>query len=304
MKTLKVAVVGVGYLGKEHARIYSQLSSVELIGLVDIDFEKVSKIAHRYGTQAYPNCEALPPGIDLVSVAVPTVEHFHVADTLLEKGVHVLVEKPIAQTIEQASRLVEKARAKGLVFQVGHIERYNPAFKALEGILDKPRFIECHRLSPFPERGTDVGVVLDLMIHDIEAVLHLVRSPLKEIRAVGVPVLSPYEDIANARLEFENGCIANLTTSRISIEKMRKIRVFQANAYISLDYFKQEGKIYHKEGQKITCQPIPFEKAEPLQLEIASFVDCVKHQKNPLVSGEHGKQALEVAMEVLKMIKS
>ncbi|MBI1882625.1 MAG: Gfo/Idh/MocA family oxidoreductase [Chlamydiae bacterium] len=304
MQKLKAVVVGVGYLGKEHARIYSELSDVELVALVDLDWEKVSKWGHRYHAQPLQSLEGLPSGIDLASVAVPTVDHFKVAEFLLDRGIHVLVEKPIAQRVEQAAALIQKAQQKGLILQVGHIERYNPAFQALQKILTSPRFIECHRLSPFPERGTDVGVVLDLMIHDIDVILQLTPSPLREIRAVGVPVLSAFEDIANARLEFENGCIANLTTSRVSVERMRKVRVFQEDAYISLDYLRQEGKIYHKENGKISWKNIKFEKAEPLKLEIASFMDCVRHAKNPLVSGEHGKMALEVAMEVLKEIKN
>ena len=304
MQKLKAIVVGVGHLGKEHARIYHELShQVELFGLVDIVPDEAQKLAHKYKIQYYSSIEEIQTPFDVASIAVPTARHHEVAMNLLAKGVHVLVEKPIAQTVEQASDMVRLAQQKNRILQVGHVERYNPAFKAIEKYLSAPRFIECHRLSPFPHRGTDVGVVLDLMIHDIDVVLHLTRSKIKEIRAVGVPVLSSYEDIANARLEFENGCTANLTTSRISVERMRKIRVFQENAYISLDYFKQEGKIYHRENGRIVWNPIPFEKAEPLKLEIASFLDCIQHSKNPVVSGEHGKYAMEVAMAVLQVIQ-
>jgi predicted dehydrogenase len=304
MEKLKAIVVGVGHLGKEHARIYSELSDrIQLVGLLDTNFDRASKLAHRLRTRAFSNLAELPADIDLASVAVPTIYHFDVAKSLLERGIHTLVEKPIAPTIQEASALVDLARSKQLILQVGHVERYNPAYQALENVLNGPRFIECLRLSPFPERGTDVGVVLDLMIHDIDIILQLTGSPVREIKAVGVPVLSAYEDIANARLEFENGCIANLTTSRISMEKLRKIRIFQQNAYISLDYFKQEGKIYRKENGKIVWDHIPFKKAEPLKIEIDSFIDCVVHAKDPVVSGEHGKDALEVAMEVLHVIQ-
>ncbi len=303
MERLKAVVIGIGHLGKEHARIYAGHEGIELVGLVDVDLERAQKFASKYDTKAYRSLEEVPTPIHLASVAVPTIEHFNVAKTLLEKKAHILVEKPIAQTLEQASSLVQMAKDAGLLLQVGHVERYNPAFKALQTMLVSPRFIECHRLSPFPERGTDVGVVLDLMIHDIDVVLHLTRSSVKEIRAVGVPVLSPYEDIANARLEFENGCIANLTTSRISLERMRKIRVFESDSYISLDYLEQSGKIYHKENGKIIWSHIPLEKGEPLKIEIDSFIECVRQTQNPIVSGEQGKQALEVAMEVLKVIK-
>lgn len=303
MSKFKAVVVGIGHLGKEHARIYAEHPEIELVGLVDIDLDRASKFAHKYRTQAYQNLNEIRETIHLASVSVPTIEHFNVAKTLLERGVHVLVEKPIAQTLEQASSLVQMAREKKCILQVGHVERYNPTFKALQNVLQSPRFIECQRLSPFPERGTDVGVVLDLMIHDIDVVLNLTRSSVTEIRAVGVPVLSPHEDIANARLEFANGCIANLTTSRISMDRVRKIRVFQPDAYISLDYLSQSGKIYRKENGKIVWSSIPFEKGEPLKIEIASFVECVKQTQAPVVSGEHGKKALEVAMEVLKVIQ-
>jgi len=303
MEKLKAAVIGIGHLGKEHARIYHELSgAIDLVGLVDTRLDQAEKFAHKFRTRAFASLEELKEPFHLASVAVPTVHHHEVVKKLLHRGVHVLVEKPIAQTIEQAVELVELAKEKKLILQVGHIERFNPAFKALKTYLTEPRFIECHRLSPFPDRGTDVGVVLDLMIHDIDVILHLTRSPISDIRAVGVPVLSPYEDIANARLEFENGCTANLTTSRISTERMRKIRVFQHDAYLSLDYSKQEGKIYRRENGKIVCHDIPFEKAEPLKVEIASFIDCVESLKTPVVSGEQGKDALEVAMAVLKVI--
>jgi predicted dehydrogenase len=214
----------------------------------------------------------------------------------------VLIEKPIANTTDEASQLVAMAREKESVLQVGHIERFNPVLRALEERLTRPRFIESHRLSPYPGRSTDIGVVMDLMIHDLEIILHLVRSPVASVDAVGVPVLSKGEDIANARIRFENGCVANITTSRISPEKLRKIRVFQDDAYISLDYMKQEGLIYRKEGEQITRDSIPVFKDEPLKRQLASFLECVQRRGEPVVSGDHATGALRLAAEICTQI--
>ena len=266
MEKLRVAVVGVGNLGKHHARVYTELQDVELAGVVDVDARTAGKVAHRLGVSAYARLSDIPGRLDGVSVVVPTEAHRPMALEALERGANVLIEKPIALDMADATMIIDRAREKGLVLQVGHIERFNPAILALKKILTRVGFIEVHRLAPYKPQGTEVGVVLDLMIHDIDIILNIVDSPIKEIRAVGIPVLSASEDIANARLSFENGCIANLTASRISFEKMRKIRIFQSNAYISLDYQNQEGMIYRTEGGQIVRERMPLEKDEPLKL--------------------------------------
>jgi predicted dehydrogenase len=295
-------VVGVGHIGREHARIYSRLPGVEFVGLYDLDGQVAEKLAQKHGVKAFSSVQALAEVIDAVTVSTPTNTHHEIAGNLLRAGRHVLVEKPIADNTDQARELVGLAAAKSLVLQVGHIERFNPALGALEEKLTRPRFIESHRLSAYPGRSTDIGVVLDLMIHDIEVVLHLVRSPLIHVDSVGTPVLSRGEDIANARLRFENGCVANLTASRISFEKMRKIRVFQDDAYLSLDYFDQSGEIYRKIDTQITKEKIKVEKDEPLKLELAAFVDCVKNRALPRVGGAQAAKALEIAMRITQQI--
>ena len=304
MNKVRVGVVGVGHIGREHARIYSRLPGVEFVGLYDLDGQVAEKLAQKHGVKAFPSVQALAEVIDAATVATPTNTHHEIAGNLLRAGRHVLVEKPIADNTAQARDLVELAAAKSLVLQVGHIERFNPALGALEEKLTRPRFIESHRLSAYPGRSTDIGVVLDLMIHDIEVVLHLVRSPLVHIDSVGTAVLSKGEDIANARLRFENGCVANLTASRISFEKMRKIRVFQDDAYLSLDYFDQSGEIYRKVEAQITKEKIKVEKDEPLKLELAAFADCVRNRAAPRVGGAQAAKALEIAMTITQQIAS
>lgn len=221
----------------------------------------------------------------------------------MERGCDILVEKPIAANGDDAQLLVERASAAGRVLQVGHIERFNPVLRELEAKLTKPKFIEAHRLSPFPNRSLDIGVVLDLMIHDLEVILHLVKSPLKNIDAVGVPVLTKHEDIANVRLRFENGCVANVTASRISPERMRKIRVFQEDCYLSLDYQGQEGQIYQRDGLQISQNDVEVEKGEPLKLELQAFIDAVQERREPTVTGQQGAAALEVALEITHLIQ-
>jgi predicted dehydrogenase len=302
MNKVRVGVVGVGHIGREHARIYSRLPEVEFVGLCDLDGQVAEKAAQRYGVKAFPSVQALAAEIDAATISTPTNTHHDIAGQLLSAGRHVLVEKPIADNTEQARELIELAASKKLVLQVGHIERFNPALDALEEKLTRPRFIEAHRLSAYPGRSTDIGVVLDLMIHDIEVILHLVRSPLVSIDSVGTPVLSKGEDIANARLRFENGCVANLTASRISFEKMRKIRVFQDDAYLSLDYFDQSGEIYRKIDTQITKEKIKVEKDEPLKLELAAFIDCISSQQAPRVGGAQAAKALEIAMRITEQI--
>jgi predicted dehydrogenase len=260
------------------------------------------KVAQRHGVKAFPTAQALAEAVDAATVSTPTNTHHEIAGLLLGLGRHVLVEKPITDNTAQAKALVELAHGKELILQVGHIERFNPALQALEEKLTRPRFIEAHRLSTYPGRSTDIGVVLDLMIHDIEVVLHLVRSPIESIDSVGTTVLSKGEDIANARIRFQSGCVANLTTSRISFEKMRKIRVFQDDAYLSLDYFDQSGVIYRKLDTQIVKENIKVEKDEPLKLELAAFVDCIRSRHSPRVGGAQAAVALEIAMHITEQI--
>ncbi len=330
---IKVGVIGVGHLGQHHARIYATLPEAELVGVCDTHSEAAQRVATERNTRAFDNCEALAAECDALSIATPTKHHFEIARGLLERGKHLLVEKPITDNAAQAEELVRLAQARGLVLQAGHIERFNPALKYLESIAAEPRFIESHRLSPHPSRSVDIGVVLDLMIHDLDIIMHLVKSPLVSMDAVGVPVLSASEDIANVRLRFANGCVANLTCSRVSAERMRKIRVFTSTSYISLDYMRQEGQIYRVAradedaresgllakllagagmagtvvsqfaGKTIIREPVPIEKGEPLKLELASFVSAVQERRAPVVSGEQAKRALDVALAITEQIR-
>ncbi len=284
--------------------MYSELTPyrAQLTAVYDTDTEGAKEVADRLGARAAKSLEEFATLVDAATVATPTPTHFPVAKGLLEQGKHLLVEKPITENTADARALSELAQANGCVLQVGHIERFNPAFGALEKLLTKPKFIEAHRLSPYPQRSTEIGVVLDLMIHDLEIILHLVRSPLASIDAVGVPVLSRGEDIANARLRFEDGCVANVTASRISPEKMRKIRVFQADGYLSLDYQNQSGEIYRRGPGGILRENVEIEKDEPLRRELLSFVDCARAGSQPKVSGMQAAAALEVAIEITRLI--
>jgi len=302
MKKLRVGVVGVGHIGGNHARIYSELPNAEFVAIRDTDSVRSSENARKFGVQPTNSLEEFAELVDAASVATPTSSHFSIAQDLLARGKHLLIEKPITESMAEARELTQLAATHGLVLQVGHVERFNPVLSALEQRLTHPRFIEAHRLSPYPNRSTDIGVVLDLMIHDLEIILHLVRSPIENIDAVGVPVLSRGEDIANARLRFASGCIANITSSRISPERMRKIRVFQEDAYLSLDYQTQSGEIYRKEGREIKREPVAIEKEEPLRQQITSFVVCAVTGGEPKVSGSHAAAALELAMEITKRI--
>ncbi len=330
---LKVAVIGTGSLGKEHARLYAELGSgVQLVGLFDSNRAQAERVAEKCKTRIFESIEQAVGAAHAFSVVTPTSTHFEITKLLLGRGKHVLVEKPMTENSAQAAELVELARARGAILQVGHVERFNPTFKYMESIATEPRFIEAHRLSPFPARSTDIGVVLDLMIHDLDVVLAFVKSPVASVDAIGIPVLSSTEDIANARLRFQNGCVANLTASRVSAERLRKIRVFSGGAntsYVSLDYRAQEGFIYRiaKEGEeessllkkllaakdstivsefggkRIVREPVPIEKDEPLKLELQSFVRCVREQQTPVVSGESAKRALDLAMEITRQIQ-
>jgi predicted dehydrogenase len=329
---VKVAVIGTGSLGKEHVRIYSELHAtqkVQFVGVYDVVAERAQRFAERYGVRAFSSVEEAAEASDALSIVTPTTTHFELARIPLLKSRHLFVEKPMTDSAAQAAELVQLARQNNCVLQVGHVERFNPVFKYLENVATEPRFIETHRLSPYPARSTDIGVVLDLMIHDLDIVLAFVKSPVTSVDAVGIPVLSKSEDIANARLRFANGCVANLTASRISPEKMRKIRVFSSGpivSYISLDYRAQEGFIYRiardeeeessvlkkllraKDttivsefgGKRIVREPVPIEKEEPLKLELQAFVECVRARRTPVVSGESAKQALDLAFEITR----
>jgi predicted dehydrogenase len=302
MKNLRVGVVGVGHIGKNHARLYAETQTADFTAIYDTDASNAAQVAEQYKVRAAESLGEFAELVDAASIATPTNSHFAVAQPLLEKGKHLLVEKPITEDTAQASQLAELAAQRKLVLQVGHVERFNPVLSALEERLTHPRFIEAHRLSPFPNRSTDIGVVLDLMIHDLEIILHLVRSPVQTIDAVGVPVLSRREDIANARLRFENGCVANITSSRISPERMRKIRVFQEDAYLSLDYQNQTGEIYRKIGGGIDRAEVEIEKEEPLKQQLLSFIECARMGLQPKVSGFEAAAALELAVQITKRI--
>jgi predicted dehydrogenase len=291
-------------MGKEHARIYSELQEVELVGVHDSNPDTARKIAAKCKTRAFGSLEEMVDAVDAASIVTPTTTHLAIAEPFLKSGKHVLVEKPIAMDTEEARKLVDLAEKHGAKLAVGHVERFNPVLVALEERLGRPRFIEAHRLSPYPGRSTDIGVVMDLMIHDLEIILHLVRSPVTSVDAVGIPVLSKGEDIANARIRFANGCVANLTTSRISPEKLRKIRVFQDDAYLSLDYMKQEGEIYKRLDGKITRDKIPVMKGEPLKNQLAEFVMNVRENTDPRVAGAHGFEALKLASQICGQIGS
>ena len=306
------------------------MKDAQFTAIYDTNSATAQEMAAKFGTRAVSSLEEFASLVDAATVATPTPTHFPIGKFLLEQGKHILVEKPITENTEDARALADLAHARGLVLQVGHIERFNPVLGALEAQLTRPRFIESHRLSPYPNRSTEIGVVLDLMIHDLEIILHLVRSPVQSIDAVGVPVLSQREDIANARLRFENGCVANITVSRISPEKLRKIRVFQEDAYLSLDYQAQEGYIYRlgrsdeqessllkkllsaKEsaivsefaGRKIVREPVAIEKGEPLQRELTAFLECARVGATPKVSGYEATAALELALDITRRIEA
>jgi len=309
ISAVNVGVFGVGSLGQAHARIYSELERANLVGVYDVDTARAREIAGQYGTQAFDTMDALAEQVDAASVVVPTDLHREVGGYLLDRGLHLLMEKPIASTTQEAEELVALADERNVIIQVGHIERFNPVLSYLENVSLRPRFIEAHRLSSYPPpregmapRGTEVSVVLDLMIHDIEVILHLVRSPVKEFHAVGVSVLSPSEDIANVRLHFEDGCVANITASRISPERMRKIRVFDSDTYISLDYQNQSGEVHRKSAVGIEREEVPIEKAEPLAMELDSFLGCVARRGDPVVSGEHAAEALKLAVAITQRV--
>jgi predicted dehydrogenase len=303
VRKLRTAVVGVGYLGRFHAEKYAANPGAELVAVVDVDGERARTAAAALGVEAVDDHRALIGRIDCASVAVPTNRHHDVARDLLEAGIDVLVEKPLTATVEEAKALVELAVRGGRILQAGHLERFNPAVLALDGVVTQPRFIECHRLAPFTDRGTDVDVVLDLMIHDLDVILCMVPSALRAVEAVGVPVLTGSVDIANARLRFANGCIANVTASRVSLKRERKLRLFQADAYVAVDYGERRVRICRREPEADGQAALVLEEREvpdgdALALEIDAFLHAVREREPPVVSGWDGLRALEVVQVI------
>jgi predicted dehydrogenase len=321
LEKLKAAVIGAGHLGKEHSRIYSEMPEVSLVGVVDTNKDAGEAVAQRCKTRYYSSLKEILDKVDVASVVVPTKSHYEITKELLNNGIHVLVEKPMTGTVSEAEDLIKLGRQSSVILQPGYIERFNPALEAIKKLDVSLKFIECHRLSPFTFRSADIGVVLDLMIHDIDIILYLSKSKVKKIDAVGVNVIADKEDIANARIQFEDGCVANITASRVSFEPMRRIRLFSENSYISLDYQKQEALIYKKSpkltlksidienkgvsnitdlknfsfGDMLKIERIKMNNQEPLRKELESFIDCVKNGKQPVVSGEEGIEAIKIA---------
>lgn len=307
METLRVGVVGAGHLGSRHAKVYSSIertSGISLAGVCDISEELAREVASRHNAPFFSNYNDLIGKVDAVSIVVPTSLHHQVARDLLRAGIHVLIEKPLTKTLEEADELISLAGEKDLTLQVGHIERFNSAVLAIEPYLHQPRFIECQRLGSISQkkRIKDVGVVLDLMIHDIDIILGLVNSKVRDIEAVGISTVSDHEDLANVRLTFQNSVIADITASRVTKEETRKIRIFQEQSYILLDYLNQEASLYQKSGESLEKIKLKVEKNEPLKVELESFVDCVRNKKRPVVSGVEGRQALRVALDILDKI--
>jgi predicted dehydrogenase len=308
---LKVGVIGVGHLGEYHVQKYKDMSNVNLVGIMDTDPDRANEIARRYDVKAYDGHEEILEIVDAVSLAVPTEMHFEVAKDILSKGIHLLIEKPITYELDPADTMVNMAKEKGLVFQVGLIERFNPAVVKMESLLDRPVFIESHRMNEFTIRGIDVDVVLDLMIHDLDVILHNVQSEVKEVHAVGMSVITGKTDIANARIVFEDGTVANLTASRVSSKTLRKIRVFQPNAYISVNCLKRKISIIGlnvevsdlNDFPQLTPDTIEFTDRDPLADEIASFVNAVIDGSEPVVSGDDGRKALQVALGIIGQIE-
>ncbi|MBI3292072.1 MAG: Gfo/Idh/MocA family oxidoreductase [Elusimicrobia bacterium] len=306
---VRVGVVGVGKVGQHHARILRKTPGVALVGLIDPASARAERLARKLQVPYGRDPQELLGRVDAVTIAVPTPHHFPVARTFLERGVHCLIEKPFTQEVEEADRLIELARRQNLVLQVGHVERFNPAVMACAQYIHEPKFIEASRLGPYDPRVNHVGVVLDLMIHDLDIVLFLVNSRVQALEAFGARILSGYEDIAKVRLRFANGCVADLSASRISLERFRKIRIFQSDSYISLDYTTPQVKVYRKRKSHIESfrdieRLTPrLSRQEPLALELEHFVQCVAKGQEPLVSGEHGRNALDLAREILAQMK-
>jgi predicted dehydrogenase len=309
MKPVRAGVIGVGHLGQHHARLYASLPGAQLVGVVDRSGERAQVVADRHGARVFRTVDELFPQVEVVSVATPTSGHYAITKACLQAGKHVLVEKPIAVTPSEAHELVQLAKERGCCLQVGHSERFNPVMALMRPHIGRPLFIECHRLSSFSERGTDVDVVLDLMIHDLDLVLSFNPGPIEEVRAAGVTVLSTSIDIANARIQFQSGCVANLTSSRVSMNKMRRLRLFQQNNYISMDFQTRQGIIGRrkvKAGEKPTVEVEQFQggEEEPLKLQLEAFLHAVGTGARPMVAGEDGAAAVDVAHQVLQTIEA
>jgi len=308
---LRVAVVGVGHMGRHHARIYSEMEDVQLVAIVDTNELVARELSKKFNTQYFLDYRDLIGKVDAVNIATPTSLHYPMAKALLSEGIHILVEKPVTATLKEAENLIKLARMNGCVFQVGHTERFNPAVRELTGLVKKPIYIEAHRMGPPTQRNLDVGVIFELMIHDIDIVLNLVKAPILKVQGLGLRIYSDYEDIAQAQILFENGCLASISASRVSSEKVRNLEITQEDGYLNLDYieqnitlrkqvssryiFDQPKAMYRREF--LVDQPM-ISKDEPLRLEIQHFMECLRENKAPLVSGEDGKQALEVANKI------
>jgi predicted dehydrogenase len=311
-KKIKAAVIGVGHLGREHARIYSSIENAALFAVCDIDEKAGLAIAQRYGTKFVSDYRELIGQVDAVSVATPTVSHHEIACSFLDAGINVLVEKPIARTLAEADEIIRTAQSTGAVLHVGHIERFNPAFRALANEITLPRFFEAHRMGIFTPRSLDIDVVMDLMVHELDIIATLVKAEVIQVEAVGIPILTPKIDLANARLEFANGCIANITASRVSGDRLRKLRVFQPNQYYSLDYAEQHVAICRLTPPRnagslpeILTGSLEVTKREPLLVEIETFIEAVKTGESAHgVSGFEGRRALSLALQVLEKIKN
>lgn len=309
MEKLRIGVVGAGHLGSFHTKVYAALKhklAIDLVGVADIVKSSAKEVARKYNTNYFTNYHDLMDKVDAVSIVVPTSLHYMVAKDFLKAGIDVLIEKPVTKTLEEVNELISLAKAKKLIIQVGHIERFNSAVRAVEPYLKKPKFIECQRLGSISKklRIKDVGVVLDLMIHDIDIILGLVNSKVKNIEAVGISTVSEHEDIANVRLTFQNNVIADITASRVTKEETRKIRIFQEDSYILLDYLHQEAFLFKGSDKRLLKEKIKIKKKEPLKVELKSFINSVLTRKKPIVSGQEGKQALEVALAILEKINN
>ena len=301
---IKVGVIGTGYLGRHHARIYSEIEGAELVALIDTDLEKAKKLADEYNCKAYSDYRDIIDRLDAVSIVTPTIYHHKIALDCLKAGKDLLVEKPITVTVSEADELISEAEKRKLILQVGHLERYNPAVLAVSGMIKKPRFLEAERLSPFLGRGVDVDITLDLMIHDIDIILSFVPSPVIDIKATGASVLTDTIDVAKAWLEFGNGCAALLTASRLSPEKQRRLKIYQQDSYLSVDYQSCEVRSYFKKTGDIAFDVIQPEKKEPLKEELIDFVNCIKQRNKPKVCGKEGRNALKIALDITEKIKN
>jgi len=320
---MKIAVIGVGHLGKNHTKHLAKIPGCTLVGVVDTNQKAADEIAQLYQTKAYTDYKKVLRHVDAVSIATPTVAHYQVARKTLSKGIHTFIEKPITTTVPEANKLISLAEKHKAVLQVGHIERFNPAFVAAKEYLQNPKFIECHRLSSFSFRSIDIDIVLDLMIHDIDLILSIVKSPIKKVDAVGVKIISGKNDLANARLVFENGCVANLTASRASDKAMRKMRIFTGTTYASIDFAEKTASVYESKGDLSTLAANPPPGFNPkefmldkfinvlnltitpydqLEQELTSFVDAVQNNKAPIVSGADGRDALAICHKILGKI--